>query len=192
MPILDRETYLYPDDLLDVACQDEPGALTDESPRWWAMYTMSRREKEMMRRLLVKQIPFYTPIIPKRQKSPSGRMRTSHLPLFTNYVFVYGNEMQRYEAVSTGCVSKDLEVPEGAKLTADLRQVHQLILAGVPLTLESRLAAGRYVRVRSGPFRDYEGTVIRREGSTRLLVHVNFLQQGASLVLEDCELEILG
>jgi transcriptional antiterminator RfaH len=80
-------------------------------------------------------------------------------------------------------------VVNGVELTRDLRQIYELIKAGVPLTAESRLVPGDHVRVRSGPFRGYEGYVIRREGQRRLLVAVNFLQQGASFTLEDCELE---
>ncbi len=60
----------------------------------------------------------------------------------------------------------------------DLRQVERLIEANVPLTAESRLQAGMNVRVRSGPFAGVEGVVLRRRGETRLLVSINFLQQG--------------
>jgi transcription antitermination factor NusG len=177
---------MYPANLFDIAEQD-----TSDST-WWALYTMSRREKTLMRHLVSLEASFYCPIIPKRQRSPNGRVRTSHIPLFSNYVFLFGNELQRYQAVSTGCVSQHLPVVDGAELCHDLRQIRALIEAGVPLTPESRLVPGEYVRVRTGPFAGYEGTVIRREGQTRLLVSVNFLQQGASVVLEDCQLESLG
>jgi transcription antitermination factor NusG len=186
MPILAQETDIYPEDLFEIAAQ-----ATDSEVCWWALYTLSRREKDLMRRLLALDVPFYCPIISKRNRSPAGRVRTSYVPMFHNYVFIHGDEMQRYQAVSTGCVSKQMRVVDGAELTNDLRQIHGLIQAGVPLSIESRLQAGERVRVRSGPFRDYEGTVLRREGQTRLLVAVNFLQQGASVLLDDCQLEII-
>jgi transcriptional antiterminator RfaH len=186
VPILPAELDIYPADLFDIVEQDSG----DSS--WWALYTISRREKTLMRHLVSLETPFYCPIIPKRQRAPNGRVRTSHIPLFSNYVFLYGNEIQRYNAVSTGCVSQHIEVVDGAQLSHDLRQIRELIQTGVPLTPESRLVPGEFVRVRTGPFAGYEGTVIRREGQTRLLVSVNFLQQGASVVLEDCQLESLG
>lgn len=186
MPILAQETDVYPENLFEVASQE-----ADPDVSWWAMYTLSRREKDLMRRLLALEVPFYGPIISKRNRSPAGRVRTSYVPLFHNYVFIHADEMQRYQAVSTGCVSKQMRVVDRAELTNDLRQIHGLIQAGVPLSIESRLQAGEFVRVRSGPFRGYEGTVLRREGETRLLVAVNFLQQGASILLEDCQLEII-
>ena len=186
MPILSQQTELYPADLF---AREDLGVQPDLS--WWAIYTLSRREKHLMRRLVGLDIPFYCPIIPKRQRSPAGRIRTSYIPLFPNYVFLYGGEDQRYQAMTTNCIARYTQVGDGAELTRDLLQIHRLIQAGVPLTPESRLLPGDRVQVRSGPFRGYEGYVIRRQGERRLLVAVNFLQQGASFTLEDCELEPL-
>ena len=166
---------------------EETGAEPDR--HWWAFYTRSRREKETMRRLLAMEVSFYCPIVPQRQRSPSGRLRTSHLPLFTNYVFVYGDAEDRYRAYTTNCVACDLPVRDGLQLTSDLRQLHELIEQGVPLSRESKLQAGQRVRIKTGAFRDYEGYLLRREGQTRLLIAVNFLQQGASVLLDDCEVE---
>lgn len=184
MPILAREAHVYPDNLLE---QDHVGK--EEENRWWAIYTLSRREKELMRKLRVIDVPHFCPIIPKRNRSPAGRVRVSHVPLFTNYVFVYGDDQRRYEAVTTGCVSKCIPVADGPRLTHDLRQIHRLIESGERIMPEANIVAGERVRVRTGPFRDYEGKVVRREKETRLLIYVNFLGQGASVLLDDCEVE---
>jgi hypothetical protein len=186
MPILAKEQDLFPIDLLD---RYLAGDL--EGHQWWALYTRSRREKELMRRLRSLDIAFYSPMISRRYRSQAGRARTSYVPLFANYVFLCGNDFHRYEALTTNCISRDIVVPDGLRLAEDLRQVHRLIELGCPLTPEARLLEGSRVRVRSGPFVGFEGTVIRRENVTRLLVAVNFMQQGASAVLEDCELEWL-
>lgn len=185
MPILQRDIDIYPDDLLTTACQ------TPGEQCWWALYTLSRREKELMRRLLADRIPFYGPLVPKRTKSPSGRVRTAHLPLFSNYVFLYGTNEDRFEAMKSNCVSRYVQVADGAELTRDLKQFYDLIAMDTPLTPESRLVPGQRVRIRSGRFRGFEGTIIRREREVRLLVAVNFLQQGASLLLDDFEVEAL-
>ena len=71
----------------------------------------------------------------------------------------------------------------------DLRQLHQLIAADAPLTVESRLGPGQQVRVRQGPFAGLEGTVLKRRGQMRLLVSINFLQQGASVEIDDFMLD---
>ena len=184
MPILGKEPDIFPPDLLS---QESTGREKDR--QWWALYTMSRREKELMRRLRALELSFYCPILCHRQKSPAGRIRNSYLPMFANYVFLYGSAEDRYKAFTTNCVSRDIIVNNGLQLTGDLLQVYTLIEAGVPLTRESRLEMGQRVVVRTGTFKGYEGWIVRREGETRLMVAVNFLQQGASLLLDDCEVE---
>ncbi|MBC8870062.1 MAG: UpxY family transcription antiterminator [Planctomycetes bacterium] len=186
MPILAKEQDVHPVDLFDRFLDSD----SDEH-RWWALYTLSRREKELMRRLHAMDVAFYGPLIRHRYRSPAGRVRTSYVPLFPNYVFVCGNEFHRYEAVTTGCVCRDIEVGDGIQLASDLQRISRLIETGQPLTPESRLKQGRPVRVLSGPFAGFEGTVVRRENQTRLLVAVNFMEQGASVLLEDCQLEPL-
>jgi transcription antitermination factor NusG len=187
MPILAQEPDIYPADLFE---WEELGAESDR--RWWALYTLARREKELMRQLRAREIPHYGPMIPKRYRSPGGRLRQSFVPLFPGYVFIYGDNSQRYDALTTNCVSRYLSVADGVELTRDLHQFYQLILAGVPLTPEERLEAGDLVRVRRGILAGIEGVVLRREGRTRLLVAVNFLQRGASLVLDDADFEVIG
>jgi hypothetical protein len=184
MPILAKEPEIFPADLL---ARPETGQ--EEERQWWALYTLSRREKELMRRLRAMELAFYCPVICHRQRSPAGRIRKSYLPMFSNYVFLYGSAADRYQAFTSNCISRDIPVKDGVELTRDLLQIYRLIEAGVPLTPESRLTPGQRVVVRTGAFRGYEGWIVRREGETRLLVAVNFLQQGASLLLDNCEVE---
>jgi transcription antitermination factor NusG len=47
------------------------------------------------------------------------------------------------------------------------------------------------VRVKSGPLRGVEGMVVKRRGEQRLVVAVRFLNQGASIELEDVDVERL-
>ena len=73
----------------------------------------------------------------------------------------------------------------------ELEQVYRLISSGVPLTVEQRLAPGNRVRVKHGALAGMEGIVRVRRGKTRLIVTVSFLQQGASVEVDDFNLEPL-
>lgn len=179
MPILKREADMHPDDLLD-----SPRAT---SQPWWAVYTLARQEKKLMRELQAQDVAFYAPVIARRYRSPNGRLRTSYEPLFSNYVFVCGDEEARYTAVCTGCVSRVMPIPQTEELVVDLRQIHQLILSDAPLSPESRLEPGQRVRIRNGPFAGYEGVIVRREKEVRLQVYVRFMEQGVSVSIEDCQ-----
>lgn len=183
MPILQRETDLFPQDLLD----SEKATTTP----WWAMYTMARQEKKLMRNLLELQIPFYAPVITRRFRSPNGRNRETFQPLFSNYVFVCGDEQQRYQSVCTGTVSRCIEVAQPEELVTDLRQIKNLIVQDAPLSPESRLQPGQKVRIRNGSFAGYEGVIIRREQEVRLQVVVRFMNQGVSVVLDDCQMDAI-
>lgn len=187
MPILTTEVDLYPEDLLE-----RPAPLLDSDRTWWALYTRSRHEKELMRRLRVMEIPFYGPTIEKTSRTPKGRSLSSQIPLFPNYVFMFGDARDRYAALTTNCISRDIAVVDGDTLLADLRQLHRLVRSGMPVVAEPRLEAGTPVRVRIGPLMGQEGIVLQRHGETRLLVSVRFLQQGASVQLEETSLERLA
>ncbi|MBL8850293.1 MAG: hypothetical protein JNG89_11440 [Planctomycetaceae bacterium] len=187
MPLLDIETWQYPPDLLSTAVD------ADAAPprEWWAAQTRSRQEKQLMRKLLARDIPFYCPIAPHQYRSPAGRARTSYLPLFSNYVFVAGDEQARYQALTTGCVANCLPAPNPEQLVRQLHAISVAIAAGAPLQAESRIPVGTPVRVRSGAFVGVEGVVAQRRGKLRLYLNVDFIQRGASLSVFDWEVERL-
>jgi transcription antitermination factor NusG len=184
MPILPAEPDIFPEELLEGEVSG--GAA---SHQWWALYTMPRREKELMRRLRHLGINHYGPMLKRRLRSPGGRVRESRVPLFGSYVFLFGDEMARYRAMTTNCVARCLEVDDAAQLVHDLRQVRRLIQSDVPLTPEAKIQPGARVRVRTGALAGMEGVVVRRRGAACLLVAVQFLQQGALIQIDDFEVE---
>jgi transcriptional antiterminator RfaH len=180
MPILSAEPDLFPLTLLDDTASGEP---------WWVIYTLARREKELMRRLRSLGVGHYGPLLRQRGRSPAGRRRESYIPLFPSYVFVRGDDFARQQALSTRCVSRTLAVPDAPRLVRDLKQVCRLLASDAPLAPEARLEPGRRVRVRSGSMLGLEGTVVKRRGKDWLVVAVEFLQQGVSVLLEDFQVE---
>ncbi len=186
MPILKKEDDIYPADLLQNAL-----VLADQDRRWYCLYTISRREKDLIRKLVAKQICCYLPIVPKRFRSPAGRLRTSFIPLFHNYAFLFANEAERLFCLTTNCISRIQEVKHPEQLVRDLSLIQLAIGQGTPLTAEARIEPGQRIRVRSGPFQGYEGQVIRREGKTRLLLSIQFLEQSVSMEVDEAVLEIL-
>jgi len=184
MPILPKERDLFPEDLL-------AGPAVGDGESWLVFYTLARREKELMRKLAAAGIPFYAPLIRRRLRSPGGRTRSSFVPLFPGYVFSRGDDEQRRAALATNAIARWIPVVDPRMLVDDLRAIKQLVDSDQPLSPEARLEPGQAVRVRSGPLAGIEGTVIRRRGMERLLVAVRFLNQGASIELEDVDLELL-
>ena len=156
--------------------------------QWWAVYTKSRQEKALARHLIGHQVPFYLPLIPKDNMIRGRRVR-SHVPLFSGYIFLYGSQEERVTTLTTNRISRILPVPDQEQLRRDLANVHNLIERNAALAVEQRLSPGDKVCIRSGALRGLEGVVVKRHGKTRLLVAVNYLQQGVSVEIDDCALD---
>ena len=177
-----QQASLYPADLFEIAAEQALDRV------WWAVYTKSRQEKVFSQYLLANQIPHYLPLVQKIYVS-CGRKFTTRVPLFSGYVFMLGSEQERICSLTSNRVSRILPVHDPICLRAELEQLFRLISSGAPLTVEQRLAPGNRVRVRHGALAGTEGTVLVRRGKTRLIVAVTFLQQGASVEVDDFNLE---
>jgi transcription antitermination factor NusG len=182
MPILDSETSVFPENLLDDFTEHP------SERKWWAVYTRSRMEKSLARQLLSMEVPFYLPLVPKTMRL-RGRTTKSFSPLFGGYLFMYGTENERVDTLGTNRVAHMFPATPSVELTQDLRHVRALIESGVPLTTEGRLQPGHRVRVKSGLLMGLEGVILSRRGEDRLLIAVNFLQQGVSIQIADYQVE---
>ncbi|OAI51184.1 hypothetical protein AYO44_17220 [Planctomycetaceae bacterium SCGC AG-212-F19] len=178
MPILPAEPGLYPATLFT-----EPGALSGSSRSWRVFHTKPRQEKALARELHDTELPFYLPLI-ARPRLVRGRRLTAYVPLFPGYCFALADETERIRALATHRVVRSIEVPDQAKLWADLRQIQQLIDSGAPITPEGQLGPGTLVEIRTGPLAGLRGVIISRANQQRFVVRVDFIQRGASVDLD--------
>ncbi len=179
MPILAAEPALYPEFLFD---EVRPLELAERS--WWALHTRPRQEKRLAHHLHTGEMPFFLPLI-ARQVRVRSRTVLSHLPLFPGYLFLLGTREERLAALNTGRVVQALEVNDQEGLWRDLWQIQRLIASGAPLTPEGQLLPGTPVEIRSGPLTGLRGTIIQSVSGRRFLVRVDFIQRGASVLLDD-------
>jgi transcription antitermination factor NusG len=179
MPILPAEPAHFPDHLFE---EQAPPAAANRA--WWVLHTKPRQEKRLAQHLHERHVPFFLPLV-SRQVRIRARVVLSHLPLFPGYVFVLGNWEERVAALATGRVVQSLKVVDQELLWHDLRQIQQLIASGAPLTPEGRLEPGATVEIRSGPLAGLRGTIINSVSGRRFLVRVDFIQRGASVLLDD-------
>ena len=182
MPILKHQPDIHPKDLLESVCPS-----TDA--HWWLVYTLSRREKDLVRRLIAANCACYAPTYRKGRRSPLGRIRIVQAPLFPNYVFLFGDDDTRRTALATNCVSRIDPVAPGRPLTEDLQRLRSLLNGERAVCPELRLKPGEPVSIRSGPFRGLTGTLVKRDKVNRLVVAVDFIQRGASIEVFDFEVE---
>jgi transcriptional antiterminator RfaH len=178
MPVLAPEPVLFPDCLFDNRSPEH------SVRRWWVLHTRPRQEKCLARQLYNLQVPFYLPLIARRWRS-RGQMLTSHVPLYDGYVFLLADRDQRITALTTHRVVRSLEVSDQEQMWRDLGQTNRLIASGAPVTPEDRLAPGEMVEIRSGPLAGLQGRILRTASGRRFIVQVDFIQRGASVLLDD-------
>jgi transcriptional antiterminator RfaH len=180
MPILPPEPMCFPDELMGE--WDDP-----VSRSWWVLHTRPRQEKSLARHLREHRVPYFLPLSRKRLVV-RGVPRHSHPPLFDGYLFLRATEDERLVALSSKRVVRTLVVVEQERLLDDLRQIHRLLAAGRPVTAERRLAAGTPVEICGGPLAGLHGSVLRAASGDRFVVCVDFIQQGASVLLDAADL----
>ena len=178
MPILPAEPDRYPDDLFGPTFD---GAGDDS---WWVLHAKPRQEKCLARHLRLAGLAYYLPTVSRRRRT-NGRVLTTCDPLFTGYVFLRSDRVGRVAALASQRVVNAITVHDQPALWRDLRQIATLIATGAPVTAEERLAPGDPVEIASGPLAGLSGTVVRAASGRRFLVRVDFIQRGASVLLDD-------
>jgi hypothetical protein len=174
---------LFPQDLLET--EDAPAG---PGRAWWVLYVRTRQEKSLARQMHALQVPFYLPVV-RNSLRIRGKAVDSHVPLFAGYLFLYASREERGAAIGTGRVVRSLEVHNQDELWADLRQVHRLLSSGATVGTESRLVPGTPVEICEGPLAGLRGKILRGATGRRFVVEVNFIQQGASVLLDERSLE---
>jgi transcription antitermination factor NusG len=182
MPVLPPEPNAYPIDLFAAA---DPDVTAERA--WWVLHTRARQEKSLARHLHQALVPFYLPLISRRVPQ-RGRVLTAYVPLFPGYVFLLGRRDERLVALTSNRVVHALNVADQGKLWHDLSQVWRLIESGAPITPEDHLEAGDFVEIQHGALAGLKGSILRAASGRRFVVQVDFIQRGASVLLDDYNL----
>jgi transcription antitermination factor NusG len=187
MPILPAEPDLYPPDLWE---EGHPHSGTEG--RWWCLHAKPRQEKAAARDLRARGVAFYLPQVVREDRTPQGRKIRSIVPLFTSYLFLHGSDHDRLEALRGNRLANILEVPDQDRLAHDLRQIHQMLSSGLAVVPEPVMPVGARVRIKTGPLTGMEGTVMRRGKRDQFVAVVQFLGRGATVDLEDWQVELIA
>jgi transcription antitermination factor NusG len=183
MPILTEGPTCYPADLFDSReCN------LGEDQKLWVLHTKPRQEKALAEDLMKQRISFFLPVKTNRNRI-RGKTVTSYLPLFTSYLFLKADPDQRVTALSTRRVVHSIPVGDQKRLWHDLHQLKDLLSRRVRIRTEACPPAGTIVEICSGPLTGFKGKLLGTDEGRRFVVEVDFIQQGASILL-DKETEI--
>jgi transcription antitermination factor NusG len=179
MPALPAEPDRFPEELF------EELALAKHSERaWWVMHTRPRQEKSLARELHQRRIPYYLPLYARRRRFRT-KIVTCYVPLFTSYLFLLADREERIAGLATSRVVTSLQVVAQEQLWRDLSQINRLLASGADVRPEGRLQPGDFVEIQSGPLAGLTGQILKSASGSRFVVKVDFIQRGASVLLDD-------
>jgi len=157
---------------------------------WYAVHTRSRHEKSVSTQFIGRDIETFLPAYQAVHRWRNGRHRVE-LPLFPGYTFVRIALAQRLEV---------LKVPGVVRLVGfngtptpleddEIESLRRALLAGVGAAPHAYLKVGRRVRITAGPLVGREGILVRRQGTTRVVLSIDLIQRS---ILVDVEANSLA
>lgn len=161
-------------------------------PRWYAAYTCANHEKRVADQLRGRGVESYLPQYDSVRKWKDRKVRLQ-MPLFPGYVFVHLALQNRLNVLQVpgvaylvGFAGRPVAVPE-----EEFARIRGFLQKGLRVKPYPYLAAGRRVRVRSGPLEGMEGIVVQRKNGNRLVVSMELIQRAIAVDLDGADLEAL-
>jgi transcription antitermination factor NusG len=161
-------------------------------PNWYVAYTLPRHEKSVADRLIHQDMETFLPLYASMRKW-NRRLVEVQLPLFPGYVFVKMLITDRVRVLEhpgvirlVGFNGNAAALPEG-----EIERLRSLlaIWKAEPYPF---LTTGAQIRIKSGPFANLEGRIIRRKGKMRLIVSLELIQRAILLEMDAAEAQLAG
>ena len=175
-------------------CQAKRNANRMEHGRCWlAAYTRSRHETQVTSQLSCKGVESLLPTYAKLSRW-SDRIKRSQAPLFPGYVFVHVSDAERIPVLQTVGVVNLVSVGGKAARLEDEEIDRLRACFARPNEVEPHpyLKVGQRVRVKHGPFAGWEGILVQKQNSARLVITVDPIMKSVSINLNGADVESVG
>lgn len=151
--------------------------------QWYVAYTAPRAEKKIAERLKEKNIEYYLPL-KKTYKYWSDRRKWVEEPLFSSYIFVNVSNKEYFDAINvSGMVSYVRFGGKAATLSSEtICQIKQIAESNLMTeVLDEVPCCGKQYKIKSGPLKGIEGTVVRMQGKRHFVLEIK--EMGKVLIL---------
>ncbi|MFZ4524100.1 MAG: UpxY family transcription antiterminator [Chlorobium sp.] len=163
---------------------------------WYALYVRSRYEKKVHQMFLEQDVVSFLPLLDTWKQWSDRRKKVSE-PLFRGYVFVNIDiRKDHIQVLDTEGVVKFIGIGRKPSVISekDIEWLRKLVREpdAVKRTVAT-LPAGQRVRVLAGPFKDFEGVVVKEGREARLVVFFDSIMQGVEVsIFPDILMPIRG
>lgn len=158
--------------------------------RWFAIYTAPRHEKCVAEMITARNIEIFLPLYRTTRQWKKRPPVTLELPLFPSYLFVRVSSRERGPVLSTpgvlafvGSGRHAMPVPD---CDIDALQSGIKDHRAEPHTC---FAVGESVRVKSGSFAGFTGTLVRNRAGERVVLTIDAIMQGIAVEIDASNLE---
>jgi transcription termination/antitermination protein NusG len=157
---------------------------------WLAAYTRSRHEQHVSQQLEQKNLEYLLPTYTRLARW-TDRIKRVTTPLFPGYVFVHISERERLPLLETiGVVRLVSTAGEPAVLSdEEVERVRSCCSGSADIEPHPYLKIGRRVRVKHGPFAGWEGTLLEKQNSRRLVITVEQIMKSIAINIHSADVE---
>jgi len=160
---------------------------TEEKERsWCAVHTRYQHEGLVDTLLTQKGFETFLPTYKKVHRWKDRKKEITHA-LFPGYLFVADAQAERLRIVTTPGVSAMVSIA-GVPVTipdAEVANIRRAVLDPFAVEPHPLIQDGDFVRIVGGPFEGMEGILVRKSGSTRLVVSIELLGRAAAVEMNE-------
>lgn len=163
----------------------------DENVRkWFAVFTMSRHEKQIAFHLCRREIESFLPLYRTKRRWKNRRTVEMELPLFPNYIFVRIDPQERIRVLRLPSVvsivssaGEPLPVPD--RYVSWLR--NKLLINGIEP--HPGLEVGDRVRITAGAMTGMIGVLDRQKAGFRVVLRLEIIRRSVAVEVDLAEIE---
>ena len=156
---------------------------------WYAVYTRSRHEKVAADILRKSGIDHYLPLINVLSQW-KDRKKLVKKPLFPGYLFVRITRVEAKDVLKAkgvvrvlGSRNDDSTLAPSFITDDQIANIRRLIDSGFAIDPYPYIKVGQVVRIKHGPLKGVEGTVIRKQRRDYLVINVDIIQKATAVEL---------
>jgi transcription antitermination factor NusG len=163
--------------------------------RWYAVYTRPNFEKRAAKELADRNVEHFLPLFNEVHQW-KDRKKAVEVPAFPNYLFVrvVNNPGSRLRVLQAAGVLRILGSGGETEPVPDMQidSIRRMLTSNHPCYRQPWLREGSPVRVKRGPLKGLEGSLVRVKNQLRLVVSISLLSQAVATEIDVRDIEPLA
>ncbi len=160
--------------------------------QWFAIYTRSRAEKKLHSYLRKAGYEAFLPLKKERRRW-SDRIKTVEVPLLPGYVFINTALEKTYGVASFSGFVRFVNsdgIPAIIR-ESEIELLKCIVNNDIPASCYISCQKGDYVKIVGGPLLGWEGTVVRKNGQTKVIIQCEGIRQMLCVEVKSSDLQVL-